>query len=155
MQLLVTGSLAENDSSATEVERRWERSPRALKRGFRATAPRLRIQSYQVWPGDGPSMYQRFKVQEGVWDIRDELPFFPETENERRRYKVYDGNGLLWLDLDCKHDHEDVNWRWSRSDAFATDTVRLEKATVSSSSVRRQERIRARLDCNAHQESPT
>lgn len=98
-------------------------------------------------------MYQRFKVHEGVWDILGGLPFTPETENEQRRYEVYDGNGLLWLRLDCKHDHEDMNRRWSRSDAFATNTLNLEKASFSSNSVRRRDRIRARLDRNTQQVS--
>jgi len=114
----VAGVFATVDPSASDYGREWEREPRAQQDGFGPTSPRVVIRSSHVWPGKGPSMYQRFDVQRGAWDIRDELPFVPETEHERREYEVHDGNGFLWLNEDCQCDGDGENWRWSRSDAF-------------------------------------
>lgn len=139
------GGSAEDDSSANEREKSWQRSPKAVARGFPTTLPRLRVHSQYVWPGEGPSMYQRFDVSEGVWVIRDELNFTTKSERERRKYEVYDRNGTHWLAVDCQHDNEEADWRWSRSDGWEGLSLHTVASRMSCSSSKRTRRLRERV----------
>jgi hypothetical protein len=118
---LRSGRLAEDDPTASEAEKSWEREFRS-RNPFTLNFPRVRVCSHQVWPGEGPAMYSRFDVQTGTWEIHDELPFIPQTDGERQQHERRDGDGLFWLTRDCGHDDKDINWRWSRSDAFENAT---------------------------------
>jgi hypothetical protein len=140
----VAGGSAEDDPTASEEEKQWERETRSRKSEIPLDLPRVRVCSDQVWPGEGPAMYARFNVQIGDWEIHDELPFTPQTDRERQDYGRRDGDGLFWLSRDCTHDDEDVNWRWSRSDAFENATFRRVSSSVSGSDSRRSRRIRDR-----------
>lgn len=139
----LSGGSAEDDPTASEAEKRWERESRlteANTMGF----PRIRLCSHQVWPGQGPAMYQRFNVQSRAWEIHDQLTFEPQTDRERLQLESRDGNGVTWLNRDCAHDDGEENWRWSRSDAFENATVRQVNSRVTGSESRRSERLRTR-----------
>ena len=120
----VAGESIDSDLAASPSERRWEASERAMARGFTITLPRLKIRTLQIWPGDGPSMYQKFDVQQNRWDVQDKLPFICQTERDRRGYEVNDANGLYWLASDYRYDSDNLNWRWSRSDGFVPSNMR-------------------------------
>lgn len=111
------GGSAEDDPSAAEYEKECRRPGGVSARGFSTALPRIRIHSRQVWPNEGPSIFQIFNVPEGVWEIHDELSFTPGTDRERRRWEVFDGDGTHWLTVDCRRDTKEANWRLSRSNA--------------------------------------
>lgn len=121
----VAGGSPDTDPSASDDERSWQRNTRAIQAGFGITLPRVRVRSWHVWPGKGPSVYQRFDVQTNIWEVQDELPFTPQTERERHRYSTLYANGVHWLTSDCDHDEEEINRRWSRSDGFQRSRLHL------------------------------
>lgn len=120
-----------HDPSALREEKGWDQraTPFALKK-YAPTRPRLRVHSWQVWPGAAPSMYQEYDVAQRLWRIQDELPFVPETENQKSMYKVYNQNGWAWLLVDLRRDSKpdcvESMWRWSKSDGM--DGVQLCRA---------------------------
>ena len=123
MTLFLSGCPMADDPTASELEKSWARLP-GSRRGFIATAPRIRMNTHQEWTVL-PSMYQRFDMQQESWNVEDELPWTPSTEDERRRYEDWDGNGLVWLNEDCKRDSEESNRRWSRSDDCSGSSLAL------------------------------
>jgi len=88
----VAGGSAEDDPTASEREKEWEKDSKYRESEFTLDFPRIRVCSRQLWPGGGPSMYQRFDVQTGAWEIQDDLPFIPQTDSERRDYELYNGH---------------------------------------------------------------
>ena len=96
-----------------------------------ADLPRLRIRSWQVWPGGGPGLYQKFDVREKAWRYLDHLPSFVRSEIDPHMYDQYKGDGCTWLVMDCKRDTvpdlESATWRWSKSEA--AEPSRLEWTT--------------------------
>lgn len=125
MTLFLSGCPIEDEPTASASQKSWARIPGSRsRRGFVATAPRIRLDTHQEWIVE-PSMYQRFDVQQRSWNVEDELPWTPSTENERRRYEDWNGNGLVWLNEDCKRDGEGSNRRWSRSDDCGDSSLPL------------------------------
>lgn len=134
----VAGGSAEEDPTASDAEKSWQRESRSREPNT-LDFPRVRLCSHQVWPGEDPAMYQRFNVQSRAWEIHDQLPFIPQTDGERRKLESRDGNGVTWLTCDCAHDDEDDNWRWSRSDAF--ENVKMRAVTSRIAGSRRSSRL--------------
>lgn len=138
------GGHAKDDPSATQAEKTWQLSHEAAVRGFSASLPRIRVCSSQIWPHEGPSLYQIFNVQRREWEIHDELDIPSLSVREERKYDVYDGDGTYWLAADCKRDAEAANARWSRSEAYESLTLRTITSTMTGGNSRRTERVRAR-----------
>ena len=139
-----TGGFAGNDPSAGEQEKTWQRSSKLSEVGFTTTLPRIRICSRQIWPREGPAMWQRFNVPEGIWEVHDELGFTPGSEHQLRRLEMCDGNGTHWLVEDCRRDAEENNWRWSRSDAWDGLSFNGGSSSMSGGESKRSERVRER-----------
>ena len=85
----LSGGSAYDDPSAGRHEKAWETRPKSTPSEI--TTPRLRVEFSQIWPGEGPEMWQKFHVAEMDWEIREELPFVPESEKQRRRLEAVDG----------------------------------------------------------------
>lgn len=117
-------SSLDDPSAISRYEKGWElkRVARRPGRGFSSVKPRIRIRSFQTWPGEGPSVYQYFDVPGRAWKIQTELSFTPKSDTERRKYDAQRHNGFEWLIQDCRRDADPAStfetWRWSRSDAF-------------------------------------
>lgn len=139
------GGSAEQDPMASVWEKRWQ-SREAPAKGFSTTLPRMNIYTHQVWPGEGPAMYQEYRVADKRWDIQDELPFVPDTDRERRKYEAYDGDGVSWLQIDCQRDSGDANRRWSRADKWEELSLQKIRARASGAESSRSRRFRGRHD---------
>ena len=139
LTFFVNGGSANSDPSASKNEKRWETAAVATENGFSSTLPRIRIQFQQVWPGAGPSMYDKFNVQRQAWDIENHPLFEPRTGMESPGRGVCNGNGMHLLITACQDDAESLNWRWSRSDAFVP--VRIQRLSVSVGGSHRSRRL--------------
>lgn len=139
----------------------WESSDRRSREGFPDSPVRRGRGHHQnnaefvkmgaLWDlNEGPAMYQRFNVQEQAWEIHDDLPFKPESKRERRKYEVFDGNGVYWLTAHCRRDNEDGNWRWSRSNAWEGLSLRSITSGMSGSNSQHFRRVRERVMRWAH-----
>lgn len=137
------GGSAEQDHMANVWEKRWQ-AREAPAKGFSTTLPRINIYIHQVWPGEGPAMYQEYRVSERRWEIQDELPFVPDTDRERRRYEANDGDGVAWLQIDCQQDIKNSNWRWSRADEPEEWSLQKIRARASGAESSRSRRFRER-----------
>jgi len=146
MTFFPSGCAIADDPTASAEEKSWARAarPPGSRRGFVATAPRIRLDTHQNWTIT-PSMYQHFDVQYGCWKVESELPWTTTTDDERRKYEAWDGNGLVWLNEDCKRDGEERNRRWSRSDNCGDSSLALhDKGGGRASHAGLIRRIRAR-----------
>lgn len=120
----------DDDPTAGDAERMWFRKPRHPKQGSRAIVPRIRVRSQHVWPGDGPSVYQKFNVDTCSWECQDEWPLGPlprKFQNwlPRNGDSPRHGDGVRWLVRDCMHDDEEGSGRRSMSDGFRYEMMRL------------------------------
>lgn len=123
MTLFLSGCPLADDPTASGSEKAWA----GARRGCVATAPRIRLDTHQEWTVE-PSMYQHFDAQQGSWNVEDELPWKPSTEDEGRRYEDWNSNCLIWLNEDCKRDGEESSKRWSRSDDCIDSSLSLRNA---------------------------
>lgn len=106
--------------------------------------PRIRFRYAQIWPDRGPKMYQRFDFETNDWVVSDELPFVPDTEFERIKYRIMKGDGFQWFVRDCnldgKQDRDesepDEGWRWSRSEGFEAIDLKCKSSFVRGRRVR-------------------
>lgn len=124
MTVFPAGCPLKDDPIANESEKGWAAHFPNSRRDFVATAPRIRVETHQKWSVE-PSLYQYFDVQQRHWVVAEELPWTPATDEERRRYEDWNGNGLVWLNEDCKRDGEKRNTRWSQSDDCGDPSLSL------------------------------
>lgn len=119
LTIFPTGSTQRDEPFSGREEQDCVRHTRSSNAPFKPDTPRIRLMSHQTWPGEGPSVYERFNVQEREWEVSDALSFKP-TVRQLRVYQWKDCDGFWWLLVDCRRESsgDASSWRWSKSDAF-------------------------------------